>query len=332
MRGFITEQPETSKPYLKQQLLTSFTHIVPHVDKLRARHSIRINNEDVELLINNSTSVVANLRVKKCRDKFVWVTHITNPNKLAAKLLQEKYGGVLSYLEGALNLVSRKPRALTKELAESVVVKNFRKSHDIVFSENVIYFMQREKHGRYRRGKVFVMYGDKRCKLTNRPCCHLEERIIGKQAIESEGINSIVGALDFDWISYFQRRLKFYEIDFEELGIVYQKRMKKQGLVIKGKPEEIGRGLFNEVARVRNGGKEGLFIQELVKSMGRNRALREIRVLSNKSMAHNRIRSVCCKKNGKVVHIREPLIKRVLRNKPLVRELVRVKRIHKIAA
>lgn len=107
------------------------------------------------------------------------------------------------YAELALDIIVRTrgaARALQRQLAERLVMLNQR---DLVHVEQgTIYYSRRTGESGGKRGRVGVMYSDRRSKLASdfagQPCVHIEIRLSGKAALASIGLASVSDLVGFD--------------------------------------------------------------------------------------------------------------------------------------
>ncbi|MGB7543937.1 MAG: hypothetical protein WBM28_18210, partial [Burkholderiales bacterium] len=64
----------------------------------------------------------------------------------------------------------------------------------------------------------YVTYADKPSRHMGGPCCHLECRFQSARVVAALGIDSIKDLLAFDHKAFWEKRLRLYEYDLEELG------------------------------------------------------------------------------------------------------------------
>lgn len=77
----------------------------------------------------------------------------------------------------------------------------------------------------HRPGRTFVAYSDRRSKLNpESSCCHIEARYQGIVALRKIGIHTPSDWLSFNHRAFWQKHLRFYEIDLTRLGRWYDNR------------------------------------------------------------------------------------------------------------
>jgi hypothetical protein len=77
----------------------------------------------------------------------------------------------------------------------------------------------------HRPGRTFVAYSDRPSKLNpESSCCHIEARYQGIVALRKIGIHTASDWISFDHRAFWQKYLRFYEIDLTRLGRWYDNK------------------------------------------------------------------------------------------------------------
>jgi hypothetical protein len=266
--------------------LERVTHTIACLDKIVIRTKQPIK-ETEELKRNCHGFHKGKLNVKSKYDG-KYVSHLIMPNEKAVNLVA-KYNPTVTQVEGAIYFTTGNEidnKVLQDYISTHIVFKNLRKTHDIVVIGETIYFMQRSKqvsenNWKWRRGRVTVIYGDRRCKPEPefQFCVKVEERFQGAQVLDKQGLNTVKGALRYDWLNYFKERIELFDVDINRVG----KQARKQ----KGNESDylIGKGMVFKAGAVKVGNESKVFNQQFVKTCGR----RSLKPVSTENLFANAV-------------------------------------------
>ncbi len=138
--------------------------------------------------------------------------------------------GLVNHVELALDfsVPDEADRQRLHDIIEQHLVKSHHGKHKIVrFKSGEVthgseadctYFGQR------RCGLSFVVYSDKKSKVTNLPAVHLEARVHGSAAVKRFSIKHVSDLIEFDQSQFWQKHLRLLKVDTEILGRLHSNR------------------------------------------------------------------------------------------------------------
>jgi hypothetical protein len=142
--------------------------------------------------------------------------------------------------------------------------------------------------GQSQRGHYFYGYGDQHCRIDGQLfCVHLQSCVSGAQFVRrlGKGIHRPSDLLPFDFVGYFSKWLRLYQLDFERLGRFdvnrrsggsrRTARLRHWGSLRVNLDRMLGGGLYQLHSLDQHGRRS---LQQFVNSYGRGRYLTRIPV------------------------------------------------------
>jgi hypothetical protein len=189
-------------------------------DKVAFRTKKWLSAKDMKFLARNSYSVNQRRgRPLRNDDRWALLTTVC-PNLDARRLTAELDDTFVNYVELAAD-ISTSTSHIAREMVDvcdAHFVQSWHGQDEVFAEENGSYTR------RNRPGIRFVWYGDRRSKVTHRPCLHIEARAHGAGAVRRIGIECPRDLVHFRHDEFWQRHLTFYSIDYERLGRWYENR------------------------------------------------------------------------------------------------------------